>query len=122
MTNRTFSNVTDKVLVLIEPALEGIRRGGTERELADLQSSLRQLLVELMRLLERDPGIEAAVADLYDAAAAFVRDTGSGSQPSSRILRIFRQARMRFQDRLVAARPSEHGMAIVWRNHELVCA
>jgi hypothetical protein len=87
-----------------------------------LQSVLRQLLIDLMVLLERDPGIEAAAADLFATASALVRDTAAGHQPGPRHLRLFREARVRFRERLVAARPSEQGTKIVWRQYELLCA
>ena len=122
MAPGTFFDVTGQAPGLIEAALEGLERGGNEGELANLQSVLRQLLIDLMHLLERDPGIEAAAADLYDATSVLIRDTAAGSQRSSRTLRVFRDSRARFRDRLVAARPSEQGSGIVWRHRELLCA
>lgn len=83
---------------------------------------LKQLLIDLMRLLERNPGIEAAAADLYVAASALVRDTAAGASPSARMLRVFRESRVRFRARLVAARPTEEGSEIVWRHQELLFA
>ncbi len=122
MTHRTFADVTDKVLGLIEPALESLESGGSEGELADVRPVLKQLLIDLMRLLERNPGIEAAAADLYVAASALVRDTAAGASPSARMLRVFRELRVRFRARLVAARPTEEGSEIVWRHQELLFA
>ena len=107
---------------LIEPALAGIERGGGEEDLKDLRLLLQNRLIDLMRAVERDPGLEAAAADLFGAASAVVRDNGVGAQPHARKMRLLREARTRFRDRIGTARPSELGAKILWRHHELLCA
>jgi hypothetical protein len=120
MTAKTFSAKLEEILGLIEPALAGIEQGGGQAELVRLQTLLGDLLINCMRLLERNPGIEAAAADLYVAATALVKYSTLGLHPLARHQRLFREAHQRFRDRLVSARPSEHGTAIVWRHHELL--
>jgi hypothetical protein len=120
MTHKSFAKTIDEMLAMIEPALDGLRQGGSTADLRELQSLLRQLLIDLMALIERDPGIEAATADLYAAASALVADSAVGSQPVTKKLRLFRDARVRFRERLMVARPSEHGSRVVWRHQELL--
>ena len=120
MTDKTFSARLDEMLEMIEQALAAIEQGGGPPELQSLQKLLQDLLINCMRLLERNPGIEAAAADLYAAASVVVIDSTRNAQPLARKLRLFREAHLRFRQRLTAARPSEHGTYIVWRHHELL--
>ncbi len=108
------------MLELIERALASIEQGGGQPKLRSLQKLLQELLINCMRLLERNPGIEAAASDLYAAASALVTDSTQNAQPLARKLRLFREARLRFRQRLAAARPSENGTKIVWRHNELL--
>lgn len=117
---KTFAARLDEMLKLIEQALAAIEQGGGQPELRSLQKLLQELLINCMRLLERNPGIEAAAADLCAAASVVVIDSTRGAQPLVRKLRLFREARLRFRQRLTAARPSEHGTKIVWRHEELL--
>ncbi len=69
--------------------------------------TMRAHLVELLRLMERSPGIDAAADDLDAAAAGLVRTTAAdGSTALARRQRLLREALQRFQQRLVLARPS----------------
>jgi hypothetical protein len=56
-----------------------------------------------MSMLKRDPGIEAAVDDLYASADALVKDASSGTPPKARSLRLLLSASDRFCSRLIAA-------------------
>lgn len=112
----------DRMVGLIEPALAAIERGGSEQDLKDLRTLLQNLLIDLMRVVERDPGLEAAAADLFGAASAIVRDHCVDAQPHARKMRLLRETRVRFRERISAARPSELGTKILWRHHELLCA
>jgi len=114
------SDVIEHMVGLIEPALTGIEEGRGEAEMQGLQAALRDLLSEFIRLVERHPGLEAATADRYAAAVALIHDTGSGSRPTARKLRLFRDARRRFKERLSAARPSRRAARGGWRQEELL--
>ncbi len=120
MAPLTFAARLDEMLGMIERALTAIEQGSEETDLRSLQKLLQELLLNCMFLLERNPGIEAAAVDLSAAASVFIRDTGQEELPLARKLRLFREARQRFRDRLKAARPSEHGTKIVWRHHKLL--
>ena len=122
MAHATFTAKIDEMLGMIERALAAIEQGGGQPELCSLQKLLQELLINCMRLLERNPGIEAAAADLYAAASVVVIDSTRNAQPLARKLRLFREAHLRFRQRLTAARPSEHGTNIVWRHHEPLSA
>jgi hypothetical protein len=115
MTLKTFSTGLDEVLGLVEPAVTGIKQGQGAAELLKLEELLRRALVDLLRLIRRDPGIEAATWDLYGAAVALVRDHGAGELPMARKQRLLREAHRRFHDRLSSAQPSEQGIKLVWR-------
>jgi len=84
--------------------LETIARieGGATVDLARLRTDL----VALSGMIRRNPGIEAAAADLYVAATALVKYSTLGLHPLARHQRLFREAHQRFRDRLVSARPS----------------
>ncbi len=120
MMQQTFAARLEEMLGLIERALAAIEQGGGQSELRSLRKLLQELLLNCMSLLERNPGIEAAASDLYAAASALVTDGARNSQPLARKLRLLREARRRFTQRLAAARPSEHGTKIVWRHNELL--
>ncbi len=120
MTPQTFAIPVDEVLDSIEPTLARIEFEAADADLRELRESLRQALMALMRNLERDPGIETATADLYAAAAALA-DTGlTRSPPPARKLRLFRDARARFRERLSHARPCAYGSRVGWRLEELL--
>src|ERR687893_3056586 len=104
MAHATFTAKIDEMLGMIEHALAAIEQGGGQPELRSLQKLLQELLINCMRLLERNPGIEAAAFDLYAAASALVTDRAQNTQPLPRKLRLLREARLRFRQRLAAAR------------------
>jgi hypothetical protein len=116
------TNAIEHMVSLIEPALTGVEQGGGEQDLRDLQVLLQKLLIEVMRISERNPGLDAAVADLYGAASAIVRDNGERAVPHLRKLRLLREARSRFRERIATAHLNELGTKIMWRHHELLCA
>ena len=115
MTQSTFSATLDEMLGLVERAVAGIEQGRGAAELLELEQLLRQTLVHLPRLIQRDPGIEAAIWDLCDAAAALVRDSVARAMPMARKQRLLREANRRFHERLSCARPSEQAIKLVWR-------
>ena len=99
MTHKTFAETIEDRLELIELVVAAIAQGSRGDDLRDL----RILLIDLMGLLKRDPGIEAAADDLYAAATALVTDSTAKSQPLARKLRLLKDARQRFSSRLTGA-------------------
>lgn len=122
MTQASFAERLEETAELLNCALEAIEQGGEQVDFDDLVGLLGYQLLACMRLVERDPGLEAAASDLFAAATALVRESRNGFRPSPRIQRLVREARTRFTGRLGTARPSEHGTKIMWRHHELVKA
>jgi hypothetical protein len=122
MTQASFAERLDETAELLTCALNAIEQGGEHVDLDDLVGLLGYQLLACMRLVERDPGLEAAASDLFAAATALVRESRNGLRASPRIQRLLKDARTRFTSRLEAARPSEHGTRIVWRHRELVKA
>jgi hypothetical protein len=78
--------------------VDTIAEQGRESDLRDL----RVLLINTMSLLKRDPGVEAAIDDLYAAARAVMKDAAVGIHPVPRNVRILRSALVRFSERLSA--------------------
>lgn len=115
MTHTTFDNALAEMLQALDTILDAIRQGGGESDLRDLQ----QRLVDLMSLIERDPGIEAATADLYVSAEALVIDRNAHAQPMARKLRLLNDADRRFRERIPAARPLKAGSRSVWLHKDL---
>ncbi len=76
---------------------------GDELELHNVQA----YLLNLLELVERSPGIEAAADDLNDAANALVLTMNmDGSALLAKRQRILREALLRFQQRISSAKPS----------------
>ncbi len=96
MTDKTFAETIGERIAAIELVTSLIAQEGRGSSLRDL----RVLLINIMSLLKRDPGIEAAADDLYAAAAVVVSDISAGAQPGARRLRFLRDARERFCSRL----------------------
>jgi len=115
MTETTFENAVDEMVGRLHSILLTIQQGGGEEALYSLQ----QQLIELMGLVERNPGIEAATGDLYGAAEALVTDRAARSQPIARKLRLLVHAHQRFRDQLSAARPLKPGRRSVWLHGNL---
>jgi hypothetical protein len=69
---------------------------------------VRTYLVNILELVERDPGIEAASDDLYAVAKELARGVDQGT----RMPGLLGEAFLRFGDRLAAARPSEQARAL----------
>lgn len=102
---RSFTTVLDDTVGSVERTIVSIEAGEfPDREL----HYLRQHLLDALALLERDPGIEAAVADLYAAATALAIAQGrSRGVRHDREERTARDAFLRFRRRLRAAVPNE---------------
>ena len=61
MTHKTFNARLDEMLEMIERALAAIEQGGGQPELRSLQKLLQELLINCMRLLERNPSLDASI-------------------------------------------------------------
>jgi hypothetical protein len=92
----------DEALRAIDSALSRID------ETADTSAGLndvRSHILSILWLVERNPGIEAAADDLYQAAAASMRATADAGG-ASRHRRILSDASARFRARLALAAAS----------------
>ena len=99
MTDSTLARTINERIEAVKKVVNLLAQAGRGDDLHDL----RVLLINTMSLLKRDPGTEAAVDDLYAAAAVLVKDALSGIPPSARSLRILLSASERFCTRLAAA-------------------
>jgi hypothetical protein len=122
MADKRFTDTIEEKLALITPTLNAIEFGGDQPYLCELQTLLRQHLASLVVLYERDPGLDAATADLYAAAAALVQDTTLASQPLARKRRLLKEAQTRFQERIATARPNGRRAGAAWQQNELFLA
>ena len=102
---RSLHDALEETLGLVQRALDRIRAGdNAENEL----HNVRAYLVNILELVERDPGIEAASDDLYQVAAVLVE----GTDKSPRMSRLLSEAFLRLRDRLAMTRPSERAVQI----------
>ncbi|MBD2750923.1 hypothetical protein IC232_30255 [Microvirga sp. BT688] len=126
MAEKSFTDTIEENLAFISPTVKAIEFGGDQPYFCELQTLLRQHLTSLVVLFERDPGLDAATADLYAAAAAIVQDTTLASQPLARKRRLLKEAQERFQDRfqerISTARPNGRRACAAWRQSELFLA
>ena len=104
MTPGASASALEDLLGRIEQAAMYIEQRGTEVDLHDLHLAL----IDVLSLVERDPGIETATEDLYEAALALVDGSAAGPQIARR-RRLLRDARRRYRERLAEARPGEPG-------------
>src|SRR3954454_995005 len=99
MAQKTLATALEETLGFIEGSVARVQAGdGADAELR----SIRAYLLEVLELVERDPGIEAASDDLFASATAL-----AGADKGPRMSRLTNEAVLRFRDRLASARPSE---------------
>ena len=122
MVETSFTDTIEEKLAFISPTVKAIDFGGDQAYLRELQTLLRQRLASLVVLFERDPGLDAATADLYAAAAAIVNDTTAASQPLARKRRLLKEAQARFQARIATAQPDGRRAGAAWQQSELFLA
>jgi hypothetical protein len=96
MAHKNLTETIGERIAATELVVDAIAQHGLEADLRDL----RVLLIGTMSLLNRDPGVEAAVDDLYAAASALIRDEAAGTHPVPRNLRFLRSALARFTERV----------------------
>ena len=96
----------EEAMGLVDQAVTAIEDGrGGDAELRAITVNLARA----WRLVDRDPGLEVAAADLLDGAAALIRAPIPAA--AFRVRRLVRDAQMRFGDRLACARPRGEGPA-----------
>jgi hypothetical protein len=100
---RSLHDALDETLGFVERALDRIRNGDSAE--AELHN-VRAYLINILDLVERDPGIEAASDDLYQVAAVLAQGTDKGPRTS----RLLNEALLRFRERLALAQPSERAL------------
>ena len=76
---------------------------------------VRQHPASLVVLFERDPGLDAATADLYAATAAVLNDSARASQPLVRKRRLLKEAQASFHEYIATARPNATNSSATWR-------
>jgi len=99
MADSTITQTINERIEAVKKVINLIAQAGRADDLHDL----RVLLINTMSMLKRDPGIEAAVDDLYASADALVKDASAGTPPNTRSLRLLLSASDRFCTRLTAA-------------------
>jgi hypothetical protein len=99
-----FDQARDEGLRFVELAIARIARGeGVEGAFRELEA----FLIELLSLVERDPGLELASKDLHRAATMIVGDRRGGlGEVDTRRWRLLMDAARRFRARLDAASPN----------------
>ncbi len=103
MTPSTFAAILEDRLKQVEDAVALVEQGhGRTVEL----DTVRGNLIDILELVERNPGIEAAADDLYDIAARTVVGNVRERQQSDRGRRVLREGLMRLQERLSTAQPA----------------
>ncbi|KAB1075899.1 hypothetical protein F6X53_24010 [Methylobacterium soli] len=97
------SDLTDLLsarIFVIESAL------GLIRQRQDVNTQGREVrghLMDVLDLVRRDPGVDAAVDDLHRSVCAFIEAKPAESSVEARRLRLLDEAHTRFLDRLKAA-------------------
>jgi hypothetical protein len=99
MAEKSLATALEETLGFIERALERVR--ADENAEAELHN-VRAYFINVLELVERDPGIEAASDDLY----AVAKELAGGADRGTRMSRLMK-AFLRFRERLATARPSE---------------
>ena len=98
MTPNTFAELMEDRVSGVELSVSRIEsQDGAEVAL----SNMRSHLMDILDLIGRHPGIEAAADDLYRTAEALVG--ANASDP--RRLRLLREAHLRFRERIGSAEP-----------------
>src|SRR5215212_4263070 len=94
----------NETLGVIQRALDHIRAGdGAEAELRNVHACL----LNILELVERDPGIEAACDDLYASA----KELALGRDKGARMARLMESSMLRLRERLAHALPRSADMA-----------
>ncbi len=101
MSDNTFSAALDVRIEALKVVLNRIAESGGTSCVSDL----RVLLLSVLSLVNRDPGLEQAADDVAAAATVVARSRLGGDAPDTRSLRLFAS----FRDRLLARLDSATG-------------
>ena len=97
MTPKLLNELLSKRIVGIDAALIRISENKNAKDEA---LTIRTHLIDLLALLDRNPGLDAAVDDLHKSIQAFV---AAGAGVEDRQTRLLGEAYARFRNRLEAA-------------------
>lgn len=100
MTPELRDEIVSKRVVGIDRALVQITQS---RNVKDAAVTIRAHLIDLLSLLDRNPGLDAAADDLYKCVQAFVEAGAYGSSAEVRQERLLAEAYGRYKNRLKAA-------------------
>lgn len=110
MEYRNLNDAVGEKLDNIAEIIASVEKGTSAANLCLLMNHL----IDALDLFRRNPGIEAAADDLYQATTAVACELRGNLKPSSRRMRLLREAHLRFRSRLEAAverlGPYEHLM------------
>lgn len=89
---------------ILDDRMRGIRKAVSDLTVGDqveaAAQTVRANLIDVLSLLDRNPGLDAAADDLHRSVRSAVEAAGV---PSARVLRLLDEALARFEDRLSAA-------------------
>lgn len=100
MTPELLDELLSKRVVGIDKALIQISQS---RDAKDAALTIRAHLIDLLSLLDRNPGLDAAADDLYKSVTAFVEAGAYGASAEDRQERLLAEAYARYRERLEAA-------------------
>ena len=100
MTPELLNELLSKRVLGIDKALIQISQSRDAKEAA---ATIRAHLIDLLSLLDRNPGLDAAADDLYKSVAASVEAGSYGRSAEDRQERLLAEAYARYRDRLTAA-------------------
>lgn len=100
MTPELMNELLSKRVLGIDKALIQIVQS---RDATDAALTIRAHLIDLLSLLDRNPGLDAAADDLYKSITAFVEAGAYGRSADDRQERLLAEAYARYRTRLEAA-------------------
>jgi hypothetical protein len=100
MTPELRDEIVSKRIVGIDSALIQISQ---DHDAKGAAVTIRAHLIDLLGLLDRNPGLDAASDDLYKSVMAIVEASAHGSGAEDRQVRLLAEAYARYRDRLGAA-------------------
>jgi hypothetical protein len=118
MSENTFTAALDVRIEALKVVLNHVADNGSTACVSDL----RVLLLSVLGLVNRDPGLEQAADDVAAAATVVARSRVSGEAPDTRSLRLFTSFRDRLLSRLDSATGRGEGDDVRFRGLEAAYA